>query len=62
MHIEAEVVAMKQILIDISRRIDDLLDESETAALMRLSEESIFELYEDEPYLYSVEDLKVRYK
>jgi hypothetical protein len=62
MHIEAEVVAMKQILIDISRRIDDLLDQSETAALMRLSEESISELYEDKPDLYSVEDLKVRYK
>lgn len=52
MHIEAEVVAMKQILIDISRRIDDLLDQSETAALMRLSEESISELHEDEPDLY----------
>jgi hypothetical protein len=41
---------------------DDLLDESETAALMRLSEESISELYKDETDLYSVEDLKVRYK
>ena len=62
MDIEAEVVAMKQILIDISRKIDDLLDESETGALMSLSEESISELHEDEPDLYSVEDLKVRYK
>jgi hypothetical protein len=62
MDVEAEVVAMKQILIDISRKIDDLLDESETVALMSLSEEPISELYEDEPDLYSVEDLKVRYK
>jgi hypothetical protein len=62
MHIEAEVVAMKQILIDIFRRIDDVLDQSETAALMRLSEESISRLHEAEPDLYSVKDLKVRYK
>jgi hypothetical protein len=62
MHIEAEVVAMKQILIDISRRIDDLIDEGETAAIMSLSEQSISELHEAEPDLYSVKDLKVRYK
>ena len=62
MDIEAEVVEMKQMLIDISRKIDDVLDESLTAALMKLSEESILELYEGEPDLYSIEDLKVRYK
>jgi len=43
---------MKQMLIDISRRIDDVLDESMTEELMKLSEESIMELYEDEPDLY----------
>ncbi len=62
MDIEAEVVVMKQMLIDISRRIDDVLDESMTEELMKLSEESIMELYENEPDLYSVADLKVRYK
>jgi hypothetical protein len=62
MDIEAEVVEMKQMLFDISRRIDDVLDESMTEELMKLSEESIMKLYEDEPDLYSVADLKVRYK
>lgn len=62
MDIEAEVMEMKQMLIDISKKIDDVLDESLTAALMKLSEESILELYKDELDLYSVEDLKVRYK
>jgi len=62
MDIEAEVVEMKQMLNDISRKIDDVLDESMTEALMKLSEESISELYENEPDLYSVADLKVRYK
>ena len=50
---------MKQMLIDFSRKIDDVLDDSMTAALMKLSEESISELYENEPDLYSVADLKV---
>jgi len=62
MDIEAEVMEMKQMLIDISRRIDDVIDERMTEELMKLSEESIVELYEDEPDLYSVADLKVRYK
>jgi hypothetical protein len=53
---------MKQMLINISQKIDDVLDESMTAALMKLSEESICELYEDGPDLYSIADLKVRYK
>jgi len=62
MDIAAEVVEMKQMLIDISRRIDDVLDENMTAALMKLSEKSISELYENEPDLYSIADLKVKYK
>ena len=62
MNVEAEVMEMKQMLIDISRKIDDVLDESMTAALMKLSEDSILELYEDEPDLYSIADLKVRYR
>ena len=62
MDIEAEVLEMKQMLIDISRRIDDVADESMTLALMKMSEESIIELYKDEPDLYSIADLKVRYK
>jgi len=62
MDIAAEVVEMKQMLMDISRRIDDVLDEDTTMALMKLSEKSILELYENEPDLYSIADLKVRYK
>jgi len=52
MDIEAEVMEIKQMLIDISRRIDDMLDESMTEELMELTEKSIMELYEDEPDLY----------
>jgi len=52
---------IKQMLTDLSRRIDDLLDDSVTSGLMKLSEESISELYQDEPDLYSIKDLKVRF-
>ncbi len=38
MDIEAEVLEMKQMLIDISKRIDDVVDESMTLALMKMSE------------------------
>ena len=62
MDIEAEVLEMKQMLMDISRRIDNVVDERMTEALMKLSEESLIELYKDEPDLYSISDLKVRYK
>lgn len=62
MDIEAEVKEMKQILIDIFKKMDDLLDERDTWGLMKQSEESISELYEGEPDLYSVEDLKIRFK
>lgn len=41
MDIEAEVLEMKQMLMDISRRIDNVVDERMTEALMKLSEESL---------------------
>jgi hypothetical protein len=62
MDIEAEVKEMKQMLVDISKKMDDLLDESMTVGLMKLSEEAISDLYEGEPDLYSIEDLKVRFR
>ena len=62
MDIEAEVLEMKQMLMDISRRIDNVVDERMTEAFMKLSEESLIELYKDEPDLYNISDLKVRYK
>ena len=54
MDIESEVLEMKQMLIDISRKIDDLLEESEIAGLMKLSEESISELYEKANLIFTV--------
>lgn len=41
---------------------DDLTNEEEMAAIMKLEEISLRKFLEDEPDIYTLEDLKVRYK
>jgi hypothetical protein len=41
---------------------DDLTNEEEMAAIMKLEEVSLRKFLEDEPDIYTLEDLKVRYK
>jgi hypothetical protein len=53
---------IKQHLVEISRKIDELLYERENIAMMKLSENSLREFLESEPDVYRVEDLRVRYK
>ncbi|HID19647.1 MAG TPA: hypothetical protein EYP28_01715 [Methanophagales archaeon] len=62
MSIAAEIRDMKQHLIDISEKIDELLYEREIVSIMKLAEKSLSEFFEDEPDIYRIEDLKVRYK
>ncbi len=57
----SELVEIRELLLAISRKLDMLVGDRETDALMRLSEESLGEFLDNEPDLYSVEDLKVRY-
>ena len=52
---------IRELLQVISQKLDLLLGERETAALMKLSEESLKGFLEGEPDLYTDEDLKVRY-
>jgi len=62
MNIEAEVRDIKQHVIEISRKIDELLQERETISMMKLAERSLSRYVESEPDIYRIEDLKVRYK
>jgi len=62
MNIEAEVKDIKQRVIDISKKIDDLMYEKEITAMMRLAEKSLSGFFEDEKDIYKISDLKVRYK
>jgi hypothetical protein len=62
MNIEAEVRDMKQHIVEISKKIDKLLLERETVAMMKLAERSLSRFVESEPAIYRIEDLKVRHK
>jgi len=62
MGIEAEIGEIKKYLAEISKKLDELLYEKEVASLMRLTEISLSEFLKNEPDIYRIEDLKVRYK
>jgi len=62
MDIETEVRDIKQHVIEISKKIDELMYEREISAMMKLAEKSLSEFFKDEPDIYRMEDLKVRYK
>ena len=62
MKIEAEAKDVKQHVIEISKKIDELLYEREIVSMMKLAEKSISEFLEDAPDIYKITDLKVRYK
>lgn len=62
MDIESEVRDIKQHIIDMSKKIDELICEREVSAMMKLAEKPLSELFENEPAIYTIEDLKARYK
>jgi len=61
-NIESEVKEIKQRVIEISKKIDDLMYEREITAMMRLSEKSLSSFFEDEKDIYKISDLKARCK
>ncbi len=62
MGIEVEIKDIKQHLAEISKKLDELLYEREIISLMKLSEKSLSEFLRNEPDIYKIDDLKVRYK
>ena len=60
MEIEAEIRDIKQHVIEISKKLDELMYESEITAMMKLVEKSLSRFFEDELDIYKIEDLKVR--
>ena len=61
-NIEADVRDIKQHLSEISRMIEELLYEREVVSMMKLAERSLSDFFEDEEDLYTIKDLKVRYR
>ena len=58
---EADIKDIKQQMREISKKIDELVYEREISLFMKLSGRSLSEFLEDEPDVYSLNDLKVRY-
>ncbi len=61
-NIEADMRDMKQHLIKISKMIEELLYEREITSMMKLAEKSLLEIFKEEEDLYTIEDLKVKYR
>lgn len=61
-NIEAEVKEIKQRVIEISEKLGEVLYQREAVSVMKLAETSLSEFLKNEPDVYKIEDLKVRYK
>jgi len=62
MTIEVEIREIKEMLDELSRKIDTLVQDRETFAVMMASERSLKDFLAHEPDLYSMRDIKVRYR
>ena len=62
MSIKFDLAEIKKMLVEISRKLDEMIEEREIMGMMKLSEISLKEFLENEPDIYSIEDLKVRYR
>ena len=56
MTIEAEVREIKQQVIGISEKMDELIYEREMTALMKLAEKSLSDFFGEEPGIYKIKN------
>jgi cell fate (sporulation/competence/biofilm development) regulator YlbF (YheA/YmcA/DUF963 family) len=59
--IEADVREIKESIRELTEKIDLLLDERESMAMMKLSEQSLSAFLSDEPDLYTIRDARIVY-
>ena len=62
MSADAEIKEIKHSVQELNRKIDKLLEERETISIMKISETGLADFISEEPDIYSIKDLKVRYK
>jgi hypothetical protein len=58
---DSDLREIKDLLFNVDKKLDLLIDRSESLAIMRLSEYSLREFLLDEPDLYSIDDVKSRF-
>ena len=61
MELEADIKAMKGLLQELNDKLDLLIKSRETLSMMLLSERSIKSFLDEEPDIYSIKDVKIRY-
>jgi hypothetical protein len=62
MTVEVDIKEIKELLGELSRKLDALVEEQEVRGIMAISERSLKDFLAKEPDLYSRNDLKVVYK
>ncbi len=62
MSTNADIQEIKHSIQELSKKVDELLEEREIISVMRISEKGLIDFVSEEPAIYSVKDLKVRYK
>jgi hypothetical protein len=60
MTIEVNLREIKNLLSELNKKIDVLIEEKGTLALMALAEKSLKDFLEKEPDIYTVEDIKAK--
>ena len=60
MTIEVDLREIKNMLSELNKKIDVLIEEKETLALMTLAEKSLKDFLEKEPDIYTVKDIKAK--
>ncbi len=60
--IETDVREIKESIRELTEKIDLLLDERESMAVMKLSEQSLSAFLDEEPDLYTIRDVRVVYR
>jgi len=60
--IEVEIKEIKEMLGELNKKLDALVQERETVAMMIMSQQSLKDFLTSEPDLYSIRDVKVAHK
>jgi hypothetical protein len=62
MTVELDLREIKELLGQLNKKLDALVEERELQSLMTVSEKSLKDFLMEEPDIYSMSDLKVVYK
>lgn len=61
MSTDVDIQEIKQSIQELNRKVDELLEEKELVSVMKISEKCLADFISEEPAIYSLKDLKVRY-